>query len=145
MAIAPSSVVSRIRSSEMPSTPNRYCTPMAGIQEPRSMNWKPVAARSNQNHSGRLTRKPSEPTTLATQRTAWSRPLKNGSSRTSAPTSGVKVMIESRWPRKKSIRLALRSAGRSRHDRQPPNSRSTAMSIESAYCWTRPFCTVRNT
>ena len=91
IATWPSNVVSRIRSAEIPSTPMKYWTPIEGIQEAFSTNWKPSAPRSNENHSGRLTMKPSRPKPFATQRTAFSRPLpaKGGSSSTSAPTSGV--------------------------------------------------------
>ena len=85
----PSSVVSRIRSGEIPSTPKKYWTPIEGIQAAFSTNWKPAAPRSNQNHSGRLTRKPSRAMPLAPQRTASSLPLNTGSRRTSAPTRGV--------------------------------------------------------
>jgi hypothetical protein len=46
--------------------------------------------RSNQNHSGKLTRKPSTPTRFANQRTAWSFFLNAGTtSRIAAPRSGV--------------------------------------------------------
>ena len=62
---------------------------MPGIQDARSTNWKPSLPLSNQNHRGRLTRKPTKATTLAIQRTAWGRRSKPGSRRISAPTRGV--------------------------------------------------------
>src|SRR5438034_3426695 len=80
---------------------------MAGIHGWTSLNWNPTAVRSNQNHRGRLTRNPSTPNALATQRTASSRPL-GRSSRTIAPTSGVYVITESRCVRRKSIQSAPR-------------------------------------
>ncbi len=73
----------------IPSTPKWYETPIDGIQEAVSWNWKPSLPRSNQNQRGRLTRKPTKATTLANHRTALSLFLKTGRSRTSAPRSGV--------------------------------------------------------
>jgi len=89
MAMAPRRVVSRISRTLMPSTPKRYCTPIDAIQGCLSTSWKPPACRSYQNHRGRLTRKPRSPKRFAVQRTALSRPLKGGSSRITAPSSGV--------------------------------------------------------
>ena len=85
----PSRVVRRMRSTESPSTPKKYCTPMVGIHSCRSTNWKPSPWRLNQNHRGRLTRKPRRPTAFANQRTRSSFFLKGGSRRMSAPASGV--------------------------------------------------------
>src|SRR5262249_59741419 len=103
--IAPSSVVSRISSVEIPSTPKKYCTPMPGIQGAFSWNWKPVAARSKRNQSGRLTTNPSRPKMFATQRTASSLRLNAGTaSSTRAPTSGVNVMTLRRWSWRRFIR-----------------------------------------
>ena len=80
---------------------------MVGIHAFFSMNWKPVAARSNWNQRGRLTRKPSTPKMFATQRTASSLRLKAGmASSSTAPTSGVKVMTDSRWFPNRSIRYS---------------------------------------
>ncbi len=87
----PSSVVSRISRVEIPSTPKKYWTPIEGIQAAFSTNWKPSFERSNQNHSGRLNRKPRSAMAFAAQRTAFSFPLppKAGRRRRSAPTRGV--------------------------------------------------------
>ncbi len=87
----PRSVVSRMSSVEIPSTPKKYWMPIEGIQGAFSTNWKPSAPRSNQNHRGRLTRKPRRPNPFATQRTAFSFPLPEnaGRRRTRAPTRGV--------------------------------------------------------
>ncbi len=87
----PSSVVSRISRVEIPSTPKKYWTPIEGIQGAFSTNWKPSAERSNQNHSGRLSRKPRRAMPFAVQRTAFSFPFPEnaGRRRTSAPTRGV--------------------------------------------------------
>ena len=83
--------MSRMRRAEIPSTPKKYETPIEGIQSTFSTNWKPAALRSNDSHSGRLTRKPRRPNAFATQRTAFSFPLppKGGMRRTIAPRSGV--------------------------------------------------------
>ena len=90
-AIEPRSVVSRMSSVEIPSTPKKYWTPIEGIQGAFSTNWKPSAERSNQNHRGRLTRKPRRAMPFAAQRTAFSfsLPPKAGRRRRSAPTRGV--------------------------------------------------------
>jgi hypothetical protein len=96
IAMKPSSVVSRIISADTPSTPKWYSTPMLGIQAPFSTNWKPAAPRSKRNHRGRLMRKPTSAVPFANQRTRSSCPRKAGSNSTSAPRSGVYVMIESR-------------------------------------------------
>ena len=89
IAMKPRSVVRRISSVLIPSTPKKYWTPMLGIHGCRSTNWNPSAPRSNQNHRGRLTRNPAKPKTFATHRTASSLLLNGGSSSTTAPTSGV--------------------------------------------------------
>ena len=98
MEIQPSNVVSMISRKEMPSMPSTYPAPIDGIQlfaEP-SMNLKPGSKRCAQNigTSGSEIRNPPSAKIFAIQRMASLFSLGTNRSR-SAPTSGVKRMIES--------------------------------------------------
>ena len=83
----PISVVSRISSVLIPSTPRKYSAPIDGIQRARSMNWKSGLFGLYQNHSGVASRKPASDTPLASHLTAFT--FRAGThSTSSAPTSG---------------------------------------------------------
>src|SRR5215471_1516906 len=88
-------VVSRMSSTARPSTPRKYSAPIVGIQGTRSTNWKSAPDGWYQNQSGTDTAKPMSATMFAIHRIAFSfRLLTN--SRSTAPASGVKRMIESK-------------------------------------------------
>ena len=76
-----------------PSTPRKYSAPIEGIHGARSTNWKSGLCGLYQNHSGIEMAKPISATIFAIQRMAFSFCLLT-KSRSSAPASGVKRMIE---------------------------------------------------
>jgi hypothetical protein len=65
-AMKPSSVVSRIKRTEMPSTPTWYLAPTAGIQSRAKVNWNAGPAGSYTNQSGSERTKSSPAITVAT-------------------------------------------------------------------------------
>ena len=90
-AIKPIIVVSRISSVLSPSTPRKYSAPIEGIHGARSTNWKSAFCESYQNHNGIEIAKPTNATTFAIHRMAFSFCL-GTSSRSSAPASGTNRM-----------------------------------------------------
>src|SRR6185436_6814610 len=64
-AMKPMSVVSRMSSVLMPSTPRKYSAPIDGIHRARSTSWKSGFLGLYQNHSGVESRNPASAIPLA--------------------------------------------------------------------------------
>src|SRR4029434_2080047 len=94
-AMNPIIVVSRMSNVLKPSTPRKYSAPIDGIHEARSTNWKSALEGLYQYHNGTETAKPRKATPLAIHRIVLSVRMST-SSRSKAPASGVKRMIESK-------------------------------------------------
>src|SRR4030095_14184227 len=92
MARNPSTVVSRIKRMEIPSTPTWYCTPMDGIQGMLFSNWNGAPSGRYRQKSGSETSIPRKATPVAYQAIAFfDSELKKRRPR--APTRGRKVMV----------------------------------------------------
>src|SRR6266446_2456840 len=110
MAMTPRKVVRRRRRREMPSTPTKYCTPIAGIHEPRSTNWNPALSVSYRKNSGaERTKSMSAIQVAPSMKTLLFSRWIGRSAR--APARGRKVTIVRMWDRyHDAICVLLRSA-----------------------------------